>query len=397
MTIQRASTSVRRPADGRRHALPVDEAAAPARPADRRDDLGLGLRILFVGTGLDHGWNGGRRHAPTAAIAASVRAITGRSCELDLVGDPTADGEAVAEDLHARAGRHYDGAVVAVGAADAMRLTPVADWGARIVDLVDVVQAALPAGAPVLLVGAPAVHVPTRVQPLNPIALRHAARLDRVAHRLAQIRADVTYLPAPPLAKLVGRRAGGDLHAAFSLPIASAFAKSLRDRAAAVAVVRPAPGQRVDRRVLVDAARTGALSALTDLVRRAADEFGVAEAAISLFDGERRWRITNHGSGPAAETQSLTCCETVVTAGEPLVVAVDAAPCFPAQARAGLPVPVFYAGIPVHAEDGSAVGALCLVETDPRLTGSVDVDRLRDFAHEAERVLRAATAGPLVR
>ena len=374
MTIQRATTSVpRRAVDGERRPLPTG------------DD---GLRILFVGTGLDRGWNGGRRQAPTDEIAEGVRAITGRPCELDLVGDPAADGDAVAEDLGARAAQHYDGAVVAVGAGDAMRLTPVADWGARIVDLVDVVQAALPAGAPVLLVGAPAVHVPKRVQPLNPIALRHAARLDRVAHRLAEIRPGVAYLPAPPLVKLVGRRPGGDLHAAYSLPIASALSRTLRDRAASA--VRPGSTDRDDRRTLVDVARTEALTALTDLVRRAADEFQVAEAAISLFDGERRWRITNHGSGPAA--QSLTCCETVVATGEPLVVAADAAPCFPAQVRAGAPLPVFYAGMPVHAGDGSAVGALCLVETDPRLAGSVDVDRLRDFAHEAEGLIRSGAA-----
>jgi hypothetical protein len=387
VTIQRLSTSVlRRAADGERPSPPDERAAASTRSGARRDDLGL--RILFVGTGLDRGWNGGRRQAPTADLAEGLRAITGRPCEIDLVGDTAADAESVAEDLAARTGRVYDGAVVAVGAADAMRLTPVADWGARIVDLVDVVQAALPAGAPVLLVGAPVVHVPKRVQPLNPIALRHAARLDRVAHRLAEIRAGVTYLPAPGLAKLVGRRAGGDLNAAFSLPIASALAGALRDRASALPSTRSVHVDRLDLRVLVDVARTDALDALTDLMRRAADEFQVTEAAISLFDGERRWRITNHGAGEAPEAQSLTCCETVVASGEPLVIAADSDARFPAQTRAGLPLPAFYAGVPVHAADGTAVGAMCLVETDPRLAGSVDLERLRDFAHEAERVLR---------
>ena len=388
MTIQRLSTSVhRRAADGERLSPPDERAVAAVRREARRDDLGL--RILFVGSGLDRGWNGGRRQSPTADLAEGLRAITGRTCEIDLVGDTAVDAESVAEDLAARTGPVYDGAVVAVGAADAMRLTPVADWGARIVDLVDVVQAALPAGAPVLLVGAPVVHVPKRVQPLNPIALRHAARLDRVAHRLAEIRTGVTYVPAPGLAKLVGRRAGGDLNAAYSLPIASALAGALRDRATAPSASRAVHVDRLDLRVLVDVARTDAVAVLADLMRRAAEEFQVAEAAISLFDGEQRWRITNHGAGQVPERQSLTCCETVVSAGEPLVVAADSATWFPAQTRAGLPLPAFYAGVPVHAEDGTAVGAMCLVESDPRLTDSVDLDRLRDFAQEAERVLRA--------
>ncbi len=394
MTIQRLPTSVhRRAADGERSSAPDEPVATSGRRGARRD--AAGLRILFVGTGLDRGWNGGRRQSPTADLAEGLRAITGRPCEIDLIGDTAADAESVAEDLAARTGQVYDGAVVAVGAADAMRLTPVADWGARIVDLVDVMQAALPARAPLLLVGAPVVHVPKRVQPLNPIALRHAARLDRVAHRLAEIRTGVTYLPAPGLAKLVGRRAGGDLNAAFSLPIASALAGALRDRATASSAARGVHVDRLDLRVLVDVARTDALAVLTGIMRRAADEFQVSEAAISLFDGEQRWRITNHGSGQVPEAQSLTSCETVVSAGEPLVVAADSAACFPAQTRAGLPLPAFYAGVPVHAEDGTAVGAMCLVETDPRLAGSVDLDRLRDFAHEAERVLRALAGDQL--
>lgn len=389
--MQPAPTSVlRRAGDGERSSARDERPAAPAAREPRRQD-DLGLRVLFVGTGLDRGWNGGRRSAPTAEIAGGLRAITGRPCEIEVVGDAAADPESVAEDLAARTGQQYDGAVVAVGAADAMRLTPVADWGARIVDLVDAVQAALPAGAPVLLVGAPTVHVPKRVQPLNPIALRHAARLDRVAHRLAEIRTGVTAVPAPALAKLVGRRPGGDLHAAFSLPIASALAGALRDRVPS----RPVRVDRIDLRVLVDVSRTDALAVLSGLVRRAAEEFQVSEAAVSLFDGERRWRITNHGSGPVAESESLSCCETVVSTGEPLVVAADAGARFPARIRTGLPLPAFYAGIPVHADDGTAVGAMCLVDTDPRLAGSVDLDRLRDFAHEAEHVIRtvAAAAG----
>jgi hypothetical protein len=347
--------------------------------------------VLFVGAGLDSAWSAGRRSASTADIAKGLRAITGRPCAIERIGDAAADAEAVSEDLAARSSSSCDGAVVAIGCADAMRLTPVTDWGARIVDLVDAVQAALPEGAPVLVVGAPTVHVPKRVQPLNPIALRHAARLDRVTQRLAEIRTGVHYVPAPGLAKLVGRRAGGDLSAAFSLPIASALAGALRDRPAPRSTARSLRADRLDLRVLVDAARTDALAVLRGLVRRAEDEFQVAEAAISLFDGEHRWRITSSGSGPVDQDRSLMCCETVVCTAEPLVVTDRGLSRFPAQAHAGLPLPPFYAGVPVHAEDGTAVGAMCLLEAVPRAT-SVDIDRLRDYAHEAERVIRSVAA-----
>ena len=180
MTTQQASPSaLRRPAEQGRPVVRDPSTAARDR-LERRAEADRDLRLLFVGTGLDHGRNAAKhRAAPATDIERGLRAITGVPCEIDVIGDDSADAAAVAEDLAARTPRVYDAAVVALGARNAMRLTPVAAWGARLVELVDALQSALPDGAPVLLIGAPTVHVPKRVQPLNPIALRHAARLDR--------------------------------------------------------------------------------------------------------------------------------------------------------------------------------------------------------------------------
>lgn len=395
MTIQLAPLSVfRRPAETGRSVTLDPRADGPLGTRRRRRDE-QALRVLFVGNGLDRGWGvGGHRAALTTDIARDLRAITGRVCELDVLGDAGMDAAAAIDRLATLPAPRYDAAVVAIGAGHAMRLTPAAAWGARIVDLVTAVQAALPAGAPVLLVGTPAVHVPKRVQALNPIALRHAARLDRVALRLAEVRAGVRYLPAPALAKHVGRRGGGDLAAAYSLPVAAALTSALRDTGSVPADPRASARlDRLDLRALVDAERTDALAVLTAMMRRAADEFEVAEAALSLFDGERRWRITSNGSGPADPALALTYCETVVCTDDVLVVPDgerDAR--FAADARLGSTLPAFYAGVPVHAEDGTAIGAMCVLESLLRSPDSVDLDRLREFAHDAEAVLRAVTA-----
>ena len=139
-------------------------------------------------------------------------------------------------------------------------------------------------------------------------------------------------------------------------------------------------------------ARTDGLAALEDLVRRAAEEFHVAEAAVSLFDGERRWRIASTGPGAVDPGRSLAYCETVVCTSEVVVIEHSDTNALAAQRRTGALVPAFYAGAPVHAEDGTAVGAMCLLEGVPRSADSVDLDRLREFAHEAGVAIRTAAA-----
>jgi hypothetical protein len=375
-----------------------DRRSRTGRPIDRpwvRTGGGAAIRFLFIGNGLAHGWGvAGHRAGPTGELARAVRAITGSECEIELVGDEAMSAETAVDWLADRADDSFHGAVVAIGANDAMRLTPVADWGARLVNLLNAVQTGLPQGAPVILVGVPDVHVPKRVRSMNPLALAHARRLDMVAHRLAAVRSGVVFLPAPRLGRLAGKRPNGDLYAAFTLPIAAAVASAVRHtRVAAGPFVR---GERFDRpevRAIVEAARADDNAALHSIVERAAAEFRVQQAMVSLLDGDRTWHVANTGSAPIAAPRAQTYCETVVATGEHLVVEDarrDAR--FSENAHLHLVDAEFYAGVPVHAEDGTAIGAMCLLHSLPRSEQTVDLDRLREFAHEVELVLRAATA-----
>jgi GAF domain-containing protein len=368
------------------------------RPVDRpwvRSGSGEAHRFLFIGSGLAHGWGvSSHRFAPTGELARGIRAITGTACEVEFVGDETMSAATALDWLADRADTTFHGAVVAIGANDAMRLTPVADWGARLVNLLNVVQSGLPKGAPVILVGIPDVHVPNRVRSLNPLALRHARRLDRVARRLAEVRADVVHLPSPRLGRFAGRRPGGELYAAFVLPIAAAVASAVRDsRVATSTFVRAERFDRPEVRAMLDDPRDQDVAALHAIVGEAAAEFHVTEAMVSLLDGDRAWHVANTGSAPVAMPRALSYCETVVATGEELVVEDakrDAR--FAENAFLHLVHAQFYAGVPIHAEDGTVIGAMCLLNGFPRSGQSVDLERLRDYAHEVEAVLRDATA-----
>jgi hypothetical protein len=360
-----------------------------------RTGTGDAHRFLFIGSGLAHGWGvSSHRFAPTGELARGIRSITGTACEVEFVGDEAMDAATAVDWLADRADTTFHGAVVAIGANDAMRLTPVADWGARLVNLLNAVQSGLPKGAPVVLVGIPDVHVPNRVRSLNPLSLRHARRLDRVAHRLAEVRADVVHLPAPRLGRYAGRRPNSDLYAAFVLPIAAAVASAVRDsQITASSFVRAERFDRPEARAIIGSPREEDIAALHAIVLEAAAEFRTTEAMVSLLDGDRAWHVANTGSAPVAMPRALSYCETVVATGEPLVVEDarrDAR--FAENAFLHLVHAEFYAGVPIHGEDGTVIGAMCLLNGFPRSAQTVDLDRLREYAHGVEAVLRRATA-----
>src|SRR5690606_18570447 len=51
----------------------------------------------------------------------------------------------------------------------------------------------------------------------------------------------------------------------------------------------------------------------------------------------------------------------------------------------------FYAGCPVRAPDGTALGTLCVIDHEPRDVEDEDVDALRDLAGLAEQELKSLT------
>jgi GAF domain-containing protein len=207
------------------------------------------------------------------------------------------------------------------------------------------------------------------------------------------MRADVVYLPAPRLGRHAGRRPNSDLYAAFVLPIAASVASAIRDvRVAPSPFIRADRFDRAEVRTIVHDAREEDIAALQSVVRRAASEFHVLEAMVSLLDGDRAWHVASTGSAPVAAPRALAYCETVVATGEGLVVE-DATrdDRFSHAAYLDLVHAPFYAGVPVHAEDGTVIGAMCLLHGFARSGQSVDLDHLREYASEVETIIRSAT------
>jgi diguanylate cyclase (GGDEF)-like protein len=125
------------------------------------------------------------------------------------------------------------------------------------------------------------------------------------------------------------------------------------------------------------------------LTRMAQRLLGVPVAAISLVDGDRQWYKSVQGSNITQTSRSISFCGHTILQDEPLHVP-DARedPRFHDNPLVtGDSKVVFYLGCPVHAQDGSKIGAFCAVDHQPHPISQEDMQTLLDLAAMVENEL----------
>lgn len=130
------------------------------------------------------------------------------------------------------------------------------------------------------------------------------------------------------------------------------------------------------------------------ITRLAKRSFNVPIVAISLIDNSRQWFKSVQGL-PVNETpRDVSFCGHAILDNDTMVV-LDAMldPRFHDNPLVtGDPSIRFYAGCPVHAPDGAAIGTLCLIDRVPRQLDSHDLQALKDLAHMVENEIQIKTA-----
>ncbi len=118
------------------------------------------------------------------------------------------------------------------------------------------------------------------------------------------------------------------------------------------------------------------------ITRVAARFFDVPMAAVSLLDERRLWRKARYGLRASEHCRESSFCGYAILQNEVLVV-----PDARADVRfadnphvVGSPHVRFYAGAPLCAEDGSRLGALCVMDRVPRPFTAAEKEMLADLA-----------------
>jgi diguanylate cyclase (GGDEF)-like protein len=130
-------------------------------------------------------------------------------------------------------------------------------------------------------------------------------------------------------------------------------------------------------------------------VRIARGLFDVPMAAIGLIDADRQWFKAAEGFTLRETTRDSAFCAHAILCPHDILCVPDA--CQDSR-FADLPVVTgppgirFYAGMPLVDQDGHALGALCVIDTRPRVPDPAALDHLRDLAIGVMAALRLHAA-----
>jgi PAS domain S-box-containing protein len=125
------------------------------------------------------------------------------------------------------------------------------------------------------------------------------------------------------------------------------------------------------------------------VTRLAARTLNVPTVLVSLVDTTRQWFKSRFGCELQESPRDISFCTHTVSRRQPLIVPDAALDVRFASNPLVTHAPFIraYLGIPLFAQDGHAVGALCAIDSKPREFADEDVAVLSDFARIAEEAI----------
>ncbi|MGE6764002.1 GAF domain-containing sensor histidine kinase [Corallococcus interemptor] len=130
------------------------------------------------------------------------------------------------------------------------------------------------------------------------------------------------------------------------------------------------------------------------IVRAASHLFRVPIALVTLVDEDRQWFKARHGLDATQTPREVSFCGHAILSPATFVVpdALRDARFHDNPLVLGAPFVRFYAGHPLRTGDGSRVGTLCLIDSQPRDFTDADRAALADLASWAEGEINALDA-----
>jgi GAF domain-containing protein len=353
-------------------------------------------RLLLLGNGPAAGW--GTVSYQLALVGQLARAMTrahGEPWDADYLGDEQLSASSARAWLGEQPLGDYTLVCVMIGMNDALRLTPVREWTARLSTLLGHLESGVERGTRILVTSIP---TPSRsspfMAPFGGVADRHALVLDEATERLVADFPAVSYLPLH--AVIEGAQGSPRAYRELAEQIVSGLERTRMVHEQANVGVTDWQGRDWEWDAashVVDVARSGGSVELQRITDEAKARFGVAMATVSIVDGDRLYYTVNSDRLPNAVPRDLTYCQVVVDEDSPLVVSNSKRDeRFRDNPLLDVTHAPFYAGFPLHAADGHPVGALCLLDGFPKPERAVPLDVLEGFALRAQAELQRIEA-----
>ena len=341
------------------------------------------VRVLLAGDGLPVGY-GVLSHQLGfgGALARRLTASTGRGFLVDIIAEPVMSPNALTERLAALSLSSYDLVIVNIGVSDALGPIRENAWRDEVANLFGLLDA-VPAATFVLTIPRSGFtrerssllwrYVSTRVDDFNEVLSDEAAGLDGLRVVTVEPLDDRAFADQPTRAT----------YERWAAQLAPSFAPAvMRSRA-----LRPgdedARQQALDRLAILDSTPE---ESFTRIARTARAMFGTSAAAITFIDHDRQWTKAVSGMEGGSSPRDTAFCDVTIQKDAVFVIE-DAAnddrfknyPSVAGDAHVR-----FYAGYPIETAEGERVGALCVIDTEPREFTRSDAAILRDLALQAQ-------------
>jgi GAF domain-containing protein len=393
--------------------IPSDRSgAAPDRGGEvRPDDVvpirrpGIApFRILLFGGGALAGWGllDHDRGLP-GSIADRLAYASGRGVDLDVIVDldpMTPGAHAVLRRLNIA---RYDAVIVLPGESQSLAHVGRGAWADQMGTLVHTVRTLAFPQAPVVVVDSLRSMIAVSTTGFTRMrAQSGAGRLTAVTRALCGA-SDVRFLEleAPATVLDFGRQFSAKDFRRWAVAVTECLLPAL-DACAHAAAGRSAPP--IDDRIEDETARQQALDAmaLSGLVRnglldgiaqQARKLYGGTVGAVNIVDHDLVWQYASSRAlrVELARDDSF-CTDTIRSDAIHLVADTSTDPRFDGEIPDldGDPVG-FYVGEPIRSVDGYRIGALCVIDSEPRDADPARFTQLHDLAGRVERELWAVT------
>ena len=333
-------------------------------------------------------------------LARQLSASTGRGADVEVVGSLNLTVQQCTRLVEATDLGRFDAVVMLLGMREAMMLTPRSEWRRDLDALFDAIARAAPSTLTTLMVGIPPLPLIVNLPKLlQRVIGRKVVRLNALTRTSVAGRDGLTFVQFEANADdLAGRapKRGTNLYETWAgrivpamLPVLNAASEDPRVHARIDESDRQ---HALDDLHILDTPRDELFDSVTRVAR---DLFGASGAAVTFIDRERQWIKSAAGMRKTSTPRDGSFCGVTIARDE-LFVVEDVL----ADARfashpwvTGEEQVRFYAGYPLEAPDGERVGALCIVDTQPRKFTASDASLLRELALRVQSTLWAVRAG----
>ena len=321
---------------------------------------------------------------------------------MDVISDPSLDVRNAGAALEASPLWRYDAILLTLGVNDALAFTSIRVWEKRLAGLLAEITALAPPRMELFVIGIqPIRSIPGFDSPMGGLVDRHAAMMNQVSSEVCSRLPRVSFVPLSALPRQAGERhrSPGE-YARWGRELAVTTAPLLDARWLAVNSGSGFPtdvvgvgGDSTDaRKRAVEDLHLPAGSSdrrvehVVDVARRV---FGTQIALFAVLDDDRLLHLARTGTDLADVPLTRSFCNVAVGYRDGIVIP-DAR-----QDSRFLDQPLlvggqgirFYAGYPIECPDGERIGALCMLDPEPRPADVVDLSLLRELALLIQREL----------